>query len=149
MIDTSVIDCGTGSGNGASPPGLGPQIAGVEVKKIFQYAVPAIVLFCTRDFAAGILVYWCTTNMVSLGQVLILNQPSVRKYLNIPELKRQQPGDGPVKKKRSLTESWEEFRLSNQVEDRSRILSEQAFAQAATGPLRKTYRTDPTKAKTE
>lgn len=108
-----------------------------------------MVLIFSRNFASGILVYWCTTNLISLGQVMILNQPAVRKYLNIPEMRRPDPKDAPVNKKKSLTESWEEFRLSNQVEDRSRILTEQAFAQAATGPLRKTYKTDPTKVKTE
>jgi membrane protein insertase Oxa1/YidC/SpoIIIJ len=104
-----------------------------------------MVLLFSRNFASGILVYWCTTNFMSLAQVAILNQPKVRAWAQIPELKRPNPADAPARPKRSLTESWEEFRLSNQVEDRSRILTEQAFARAATGPLRKTYKTDPTK----
>lgn len=112
------------------------------------YSVPAIVLICTRNFASGILVYWCTTNLISLVQVAILNQPKVRDLLKIPEMKKMTAeGMADGKKRKGLTETWEEFKLSNQVEDRSRILTEQAFAQAATGPLRKTYKTDPTKSK--
>lgn len=126
---------------------MGPKLAGIEVKNIITYVMPLFVLFFTRNFASGILVYWCTTNVASLAQVMILQQPRIRKWLAIPEVRKLDPADKTAKQKRSLTESWEEFKLSNQVEDRSRILSEQAFAQAATGPLRKTYKTDPTKQK--
>ena len=126
---------------------MGPQIFGVDVKKIIQFAIPLMVLVFSRNFASGILVYWCTTNLVSLLQVYIMNQPKIRTWLKIPEMRRPNPADMRAKRKRGLTETWEEFKLSNQVEDRSRILTEQAFAQAATGPLRKTYKTDPTKSK--
>lgn len=125
---------------------MGPKLAGIEVKNLIMYAAPLGVLFFTRNFASGILMYWCTTNIFSLVQVLILKQEKIRTWLDIPEVKRPSPEDKPEKKKKmSLTETWEDFKLSNQVEDRSRILSEQAFAQAATGPLRKTYKKDPTK----
>ena len=125
---------------------MGPQLAGIDVRTLMTYAIPLSVLVFSRNFPSAILLYWCTSNFISLAQVFILNHPVIRSRLKIPELKRPDPKEvGIAKKKRSLTESWEEFKLSNQVEDRSRILSEQAFAQAATGPLRKTFKTDPTK----
>lgn len=135
-------------GNAAAPPGMGPRVFGMEIKTIFISVLPLIVLAATHKFAAAMLVYWCSTNLFSLAQVMILNQKPVRKWLNIPEL-RKPPKDAKPKKRMSISEQWEDFKLSNQVEDRSRLASAQAFAQAASGPLRKTYRTDPTKVKLE
>lgn len=111
-------------------------------QKYLSYGMPIMVvgLISWMEFPSAILVYWCVNNTISLLQAKILQQEIVRKYLNIPEVKRVDPADLPPPKsfKERLAEVKENF--SRTVDTRE--MSAQAFERAGTGPAKKTHKVD-------
>ncbi|XP_054160946.1 mitochondrial inner membrane protein OXA1L-like [Oppia nitens] len=117
------------------------------VIKTFMRVVPCITLVFIWNFESAILMYWCTSNFISLCQVTLLKQPKLRQYLKIPEQKKYKPEDLPIKPKgfyASIKESMDNSKVMKQLEDRKRM-DEMAFKKAAIGPIKKTFKSDPTR----
>ena len=67
--------------------------------KTFVRAMPVVTCIFIWNFESAILMYWCSSNFISLLQVLLLKQKSIRNYLGIPAQIKHKPEDLPVKKK--------------------------------------------------
>ncbi|XP_011547942.3 mitochondrial inner membrane protein OXA1L [Plutella xylostella] len=119
----------------------------MQLMRYFLRAVPFIMLPFTINFPGAILVYWCSSNFISLGQVGLLKIPAVRDYFKIPKLESHKPDSLPIKKKGFVDgakESWTNMKISRELAERQRI-DEMIFTKAGKGPLQKTYKFDPTK----
>ena len=135
---------------------------------IFKYGariIPFVALIFTYNFPAVIMTYWCTNNFLSVVQVIALKQPAVRTFLNIPQIKVN-----PMKldvNKKSFTkrthvyffaqidsfhisyladfkETIENAKINKIIEERKTI-DEITFKKAGIGPMKKTYKQDPTR----
>lgn len=73
----AVLEAGTETG------AANPQSKGM--KNVFRVLSLAVVPF-TAWMPSGVFVYWITSNFFSIGQILALKSPSLRKALNIPLL---------------------------------------------------------------
>ncbi|XP_074645694.1 mitochondrial inner membrane protein OXA1L-like isoform X2 [Tubulanus polymorphus] len=108
-------------------------------------AMPIFILPMISNFPAAMLVYWLTSNMFSLTQVVFLKIPKVRSFFKIEPLVKHAPG---VQKKKKFIqgfkETWNNSKTMASVEDRMRA-DEKAFRQAGIGPIQKTFKHDPTK----
>ncbi|XP_038222040.1 mitochondrial inner membrane protein OXA1L [Zerene cesonia] len=119
----------------------------MQVMRYVLRAIPVIMLPFTINFPGAILVYWCSTNFISLLQVGFLKMPRVREYFKIPPLIKHSPEHLPIKKKGFVAgakESWTNIKLSRDLADRQRV-DELIFTKAGKGPLQKTYKYDPKK----
>ncbi|XP_013140550.1 PREDICTED: mitochondrial inner membrane protein OXA1L [Papilio polytes] len=119
----------------------------MQVMRYVLRAIPIIMLPFTINFPGAILVYWCSTNFISLIQVGFLKVPAVRDYFKIPRLIKHTPDNLPIKKKgfiEGAKDSWTNMKISRDLADRQRI-DEMIFTKAGKGPLQKTYKYDPTK----
>ncbi|XP_041980518.1 mitochondrial inner membrane protein OXA1L [Aricia agestis] len=119
----------------------------MQMMRYFLRAIPLIMLPFTINFPGAILVYWCSTNFISLCQVGVLKIPAVRDALKIPKLVTHNPENLPMKKKgfvEGAKESWTNMKLSRDLADRQRI-DEMIFTKAGKGPIQKTFKYDPTK----
>ncbi|KAJ0175095.1 hypothetical protein K1T71_009236 [Dendrolimus kikuchii] len=119
----------------------------MHMMRYFLRAIPLIMIPFTINFPGAILVYWCSSNFISLGQVGLLKIPAVREYFKIPKLLKHSTETLPIKKKgfvEGAKESWTNLKLSRDLADRQRI-DEMIFTKAGKGPLQKTYKYDPTK----
>lgn len=115
--------------------------------KYFLRAIPVIMIPFTINFPGAILVYWCSSNFISLIQVGLLKVPAVRDYFKIPKLMKHAPDNLPMKKKGFIDgakDSWTNMKISKELAERQRI-DEMIFTRAGKGPLQKTYKFDPTK----
>lgn len=115
--------------------------------KYFLRAVPLIMIPFTINFPGAILVYWVSSNFISLIQVGLLKVPAVREYFKIPKLLKHSPDNLPMKKKGFVDgakDSWTNMKISKELAERQRI-DEMIFTRAGKGPLQKTYKFDPTK----
>ncbi|WKX89480.1 hypothetical protein Q1695_008828 [Nippostrongylus brasiliensis] len=54
-----------------------------------QYVLPVVIFGISSQFATGVCVYWCASNMVSLIYAGAFRTPAIRKLLNIPPLVHQ------------------------------------------------------------
>lgn len=119
----------------------------MQMMRYFLRAIPVIMLPFTINFPGAILVYWCSSNFISLLQVGVLKIPAVRDYFKIEKLVHHSPDSLPMKKKGFIAgakESWTNIKLSKDLAERQRI-DEMLFTKAGKGPLQKTYKFDPTK----
>lgn len=119
----------------------------MHLMRYFLRAIPLVMIPFTINFPGAILVYWCSTNFISLCQVSFLKIPAIREYFKIPKLIKHSPETLPIKKKGFVDgakESWTNMKLSRDLADRQRI-DEMIFTKAGKGPLQKTYKYDPTK----
>ncbi|KAJ8714601.1 hypothetical protein PYW07_002826 [Mythimna separata] len=115
--------------------------------RYFLRAIPLIMIPFTINFPGAILVYWCSTNFISLIQVGLLKVPAVRDYFKIPKLIKHTADTLPMKKKgfvEGAKDSWTNMKISKELAERQRI-DEMIFTRAGKGPLQKTYKFDPTK----
>lgn len=115
--------------------------------RYFLRAIPLVMIPFTINFPGAILVYWCSTNFISLIQVGVLKVPAVRDYFKIPKLIKHTPDTLPMKKKgfvEGAKDSWTNMKISKELAERQRI-DEMIFTRAGKGPLQKTYKFDPTK----
>ena len=119
----------------------------MQLMRYFLRAIPLVMIPFTINFPGAILVYWCSTNFISLIQVSFLKIPAVREYFKIPKLLKHNPENLPIKKKgfvEGAKESWTNLKLSRDLADRQRV-DEMIFTRAGQGPLQKTFKFDPTK----
>lgn len=122
--------------------------ANLQTMKYVLRALPFVILPFTVNFPGAILTYWTCSNFISLAQVGILKIPSVREYFKIEKLLTHKPGDLPEKKgfKEGLKDSWTNMKITRELEERRRI-DDIVFQKAAKGAITKTYKFDPTKAR--
>ena len=136
---------------------------------VFKYAariIPFVTMAFTFNFPAAILTYWCTNNFLSVIQVIALRQPAVRNFLGIPLMKVNTQTLDVNKKsftKRKLDllsllslafhlftlfadfkETFENAKINKIMQERKTI-DEISFKKAGIGPLKKTYKHDPTR----
>lgn len=119
----------------------------MHIMRYILRAVPLVMIPFTINFPGAILVYWCSSNFISLLQVGLLRAPVVRDYLKIPKLMTHKPDNLPIKKKGFVAgakDSWTNLKISRELADRQRV-DELMFTKAGKGPLQKTYKHDPTK----
>ncbi|XP_034656022.1 mitochondrial inner membrane protein OXA1L [Drosophila subobscura] len=123
--------------------------ANMNTMKYVLRALPLVIFPFTMNFPAAILTYWACSNFISLGQVAVLRIPAVREYFKIEKMLTHAPSALPAKKKGfvgGMKESWDNMKITKEIEERQR-LDEIRFAKAGKGPLVKTFKHDPTKAK--
>lgn len=119
----------------------------MQMMRYFLRAIPVIMIPFTINFPGAILVYWCSSNFISLIQVGLLKVPAVRDYFKIPKLIKHSQESLPIKKKGFVDgakESWTNMKISKELAERQRV-DEMIFTRAGKGPLQKTYKFDPTK----
>ncbi|XP_059061482.1 mitochondrial inner membrane protein OXA1L [Achroia grisella] len=119
----------------------------MQLMRYFLRAVPIIMLPFTVNFPGAILVYWCSSNFISLLQVGVLKVPKVRDYFKIPKLISHSAENLPIKKKgfiEGAKDSWTNMKISRDLADRQRV-DELIFTKAGRGAPQKTYKYDPTK----
>ena len=92
--------------------------------------------------SSALLFYWCVNNTFSLFQTQLLRQKSVRKYFNIPAVRKIPKEDLPPPKsiKERYTDIKESLKFAGNYD--AREISSQAFEKAGTGPPKKTYKVD-------
>lgn len=123
------------------------QAQNMQMMRYFLRAIPLVMIPFTINFPGAILVYWCSSNFISLLQVGILKIPAVRDYFKIEPLIKHSADSLPIKKKGFVAgakESWTNMKISRDLAERQRI-DEMMFTKAGKGPLQKTYKYDPTK----
>ncbi|XP_068622658.1 mitochondrial inner membrane protein OXA1L-like [Battus philenor] len=123
------------------------QAQNMQLMRYFLRAIPLIMIPFTINFPGAILVYWCSSNFISLLQVGVLKIPSVRDYFKIPRLIKHTEENLPIKKKgfiEGAKDSWTNMKISRDLADRQRV-DEMIFTRAGKGPVQKTYKYDPTK----
>ncbi|XP_053611858.1 mitochondrial inner membrane protein OXA1L [Plodia interpunctella] len=119
----------------------------MQMMRYFLRAIPVVMIPFTINFPGAILVYWCSSNFISLAQVGLLKVPAVRDYFKIPKLLAHNTENLPMKKKgfvEGAKDSWTNIKISRELADRQRA-DEIIFTRAGKGPLQKTYKYDPTK----
>lgn len=123
------------------------EASNMQTMRYVLRAIPLVMIPFTINFPGAILVYWTSSNFISLLQVSILKIPAVRDYFKIPALIKHKPDTLPIKKKGFVAgakESWTNLKISKNLADRQRV-DEMIFTKAGKGPLQKTYKFDPTK----
>ncbi|VDN58111.1 unnamed protein product, partial [Dracunculus medinensis] len=85
---------------GASSEQVSPVI-GLGMK----YGIPILVLICTSQFASGLCLYWCTSNLMSLLYAGVFRIPAVRNFLEIPKVVAQPLQSEGQRKKRAAPPS--------------------------------------------
>ncbi|KAM3965411.1 OXA1L mitochondrial inner membrane protein [Aphomia sociella] len=119
----------------------------MQMMRYFLRAIPIVMIPFTINFPGAILLYWCSSNFISLLQVGLLKVPAVRDYFKIPKLMHHSPDNLPIKKKGFVDgakDSWTNIKISRELADRQRV-DELIFTKAGKGPVQKTYKYDPTK----
>lgn len=119
----------------------------MHVMRYLLRAIPIVMIPFTINFPGAILVYWTSSNFISLLQVSTLKIPAVRDYFKIPKLLKHQADNLPMKKKgfvEGAKDSWTNIKISKDLAERQRI-DELMFTKAGKGALQKTYKFDPTK----
>lgn len=119
----------------------------MQLMRYFLRAIPFVMIPFTINFPGAILVYWCSSNFISLVQVGFLKVPGVRDYFKIPKMLKHKPDNLPIKKKgfvEGAKDSWTNMKISKELAERQRV-DEMIFTKAGKGPLQKTYKHDPTK----
>ncbi|XP_011704065.1 PREDICTED: mitochondrial inner membrane protein OXA1L [Wasmannia auropunctata] len=130
---------------------LGTDGANIHAMGLFRYvlrAVPLIALPFMVHFPGTVLIYWLSTNVVSLVQTGILKIPRVQNSLGIPNVIKRHTA-APTSKKgfiNEVKESWTNMKITKQLADRERADAIQ-FNSAGKGPIVKTFKFDPTKQK--
>ncbi|XP_054275045.1 mitochondrial inner membrane protein OXA1L-like isoform X2 [Macrosteles quadrilineatus] len=117
--------------------------------KYLMMGLPLIVFPFTISFPGLMLVYWTTSNFLSLVQVGILRIPRVREFFKIEQLVKHTPTNLAIKDKGfvgNVKESWNNFKITTELQERERM-DRMAFMKAGRDPIKKTYKYDPTKVK--
>ncbi|CAJ0924327.1 unnamed protein product, partial [Mesorhabditis belari] len=76
-----------------------------------QYGLPVIILISSSQFASGLCVYWCASNIVSLFYAGFFKVPAVRKMLNIPDVVKTDSTRASA-----LSEVWKGYKNKKQVQ---------------------------------
>ncbi|XP_015679868.1 mitochondrial inner membrane protein OXA1L [Protobothrops mucrosquamatus] len=115
------------------------------MKTVFR-VMPLLLLPITINFPTAIFSYWLTSNLYSLGQVLLLRSPSVRTFLRMPKPEIHKPAAGQAPKGLfdSFKTGWESFQAKRRLQEREDRIKNH-LTLAAAGPLRQTFTENPLK----
>ncbi|XP_018565117.1 mitochondrial inner membrane protein OXA1L isoform X2 [Anoplophora glabripennis] len=119
----------------------------MQLMKYVLRGLPLLILPFTFNFPGAILMYWVSSNFISLIQVGVLRIPAVRDYFKIEPLQKFNPENLPIKPKgfrEGLKDSWTNIKITKELEERTR-LDDIQFHRAGRGPIVKTYKYNPTK----
>ncbi|XP_051157923.1 mitochondrial inner membrane protein OXA1L-like [Leptopilina boulardi] len=90
-----------------------------KTMKIMCAVFPIGTFLFIKSFPASVLVYWVTTNTITLLQHYLLNMPQVKSYFNLPDLKKLPKN---VNNSDNFLESFREnisnIKLSKQYQER-------------------------------
>ncbi|XP_033209187.1 mitochondrial inner membrane protein OXA1L-like [Belonocnema kinseyi] len=91
-----------------------------STKKAMIVIVPSLTFFFVKGFPAGTLVYWVTTNSITLLQHQVLKLPAVKKYYGLPEVA---PPKNPVSGKmpgflQSFQENMQNVKVAQKMNER-------------------------------
>ncbi|GAV08594.1 hypothetical protein RvY_18259 [Ramazzottius varieornatus] len=134
---------------GVEGTGQSVQMQQMHLMKYFMRTIPFVSLIFTSYFPTAMLCYWFTSNLISLGQVGLLKIPVIRKALKIPPKVVHNPDHLPMKKKgfrEAMRDSMQNSRIQRELADRERVDAVN-FRQSGMGPVVKTFKYDPTKAR--
>lgn len=115
------------------------------MKWVIRCAPLGIGLFM-MNFPAAVVFYWATTNLFSLTQVAFLRIPLVKKYFAIAP-KPAPTVAGVPKTKLSFMQKYRKGKSDKRADSavqQVQIDDERAFRAAGIGPIRKTYKYNPT-----
>ncbi|KZC12980.1 Mitochondrial inner membrane protein OXA1L, partial [Dufourea novaeangliae] len=110
-------------------------------------AVPLVILPFFFNFPSAILLYWLSTNTFTLAQVGILKIEIIRKLCKIPLVVVHKQKTSSKRKKgfvEGFKNSWTNMKISQKLANQAQADAIQ-FNEAAKGPIRKTFKYDPTK----
>ncbi|PWN49867.1 hypothetical protein IE53DRAFT_331313 [Violaceomyces palustris] len=93
---------------GTQNPGSDPNQAKM-IKYILRAVLPLAGWF-TSTFPSGVLIYWATTNVYSLVQLVVLQIPSVRRALHFPERLSKPINKYDPNPPKSLSDRFAEFK---------------------------------------
>lgn len=122
----------------------GMQSSDLQWMRNFIRLMPLAVLPITIHFPSAVFMYWFSSNMFSLGQVLCLRIPAVRTVLKIPQRVVHDsstllPREGFIK---SFKRGWKNAEMAHQLQERERRMQNH-LELAARGPLRQTFTHNP------
>ncbi|XP_029049180.1 mitochondrial inner membrane protein OXA1L [Osmia bicornis bicornis] len=116
---------------------------------LMQYmmrGVPVLTFAFAINFPGAILCYWVLSTFMTVAQNIVLNNPKVRKYFNIPPPKVHKKQDDSVLKKKgfigAFNETFTNYNISRKLSNRL-YADEMQFNAAAKGPLKKTFKYNP------
>ncbi|XP_031831457.1 mitochondrial inner membrane protein OXA1L-like [Nomia melanderi] len=115
--------------------------------KYFLRAMPVVLFPFLMKWPGAILCYWLSTNVFSLLQSRLLKVGPVREYFKIPANVKHDIENLPKKPKSfkaGVKEAWTNVKISSKMEDKRRADAVR-FNDAGKGPLKKTFKYDPTK----
>ncbi|KAI8362814.1 60Kd inner membrane protein-domain-containing protein [Blakeslea trispora] len=116
----AVLEAGTEAG------AANPQSKGM--KNVFRGLTVLMVPF-TAWMPSGVFVYWVTSNFFSIGQILALKNPSIRKVLNIPQLKKRP--EELQKNTKGFMENFKDQQVHYEKLEKERAVRERQQAAAA------------------
>ncbi|XP_043466173.1 mitochondrial inner membrane protein OXA1L-like [Leptopilina heterotoma] len=88
-------------------------------KKLFIFVMPIGILFFIKSFPASTLVYWVTTNSVTLLQHHVLKIPSVKNYYGLPSFENTEKNVvSPGNFLESLHSNVENMKVTQQFNER-------------------------------
>ncbi|KAI8337637.1 60Kd inner membrane protein-domain-containing protein [Chlamydoabsidia padenii] len=114
-----VLEAGTEAGAAT------PQSKGM---KNFMRGITVLTVPFTAWMPSGVFVYWITSNMFSIGQILALKSPSVRSALNIPQLIK--PAKELTKESKGFMENFKDQQKLYEKKEKDRVLRERQQAAA-------------------
>ncbi|CAO3615304.1 unnamed protein product [Cunninghamella blakesleeana] len=115
----AVLEAGTEAGAAT------PQTKGM---KNFMRGITVLMVPFTAWMPSGVFVYWVTSNIYSLGQVMALKNPSIRKALNIPQLIK--PAKELQKDSKGFMENFKDQQKLYEKKEKERVLRERQQAAA-------------------
>ncbi|CAO3610151.1 unnamed protein product [Cunninghamella echinulata] len=115
----AVLEAGTEAGAAT------PQTKGM---KNFMRGITVLMVPFTAWMPSGVFVYWVTSNIYSLAQVMALKNPGIRKSLNIPPLVK--PAKELQKDSKGFMENFKDQQKLYEKKEKDRVLRERQQAAA-------------------
>ncbi|OZJ03250.1 hypothetical protein BZG36_03523 [Bifiguratus adelaidae] len=126
----AILEAGTETG------AANPQ---TRTMKNFFRGLTLLMLPFTAWMPSSVFVYWTVSNAFSIGQIIGLRNPTMRRLLNIPPLAK--PAGELQKNTPGFMDKWKESVAAQQKQERERILKErqQAVAMAKRASKRRSH----------
>jgi len=80
---------------------------------VLQYGIPGVVLVASSQFSSAILVYWATSNMISLGISFMFKTQVARNFFKLPSLAKPKPAE-PTKDN-AFKEYWKQYKAERRA----------------------------------
>ncbi|KAI9261510.1 60Kd inner membrane protein-domain-containing protein [Phascolomyces articulosus] len=100
-----------------------------KTMKNFFRGMAVVMIPFTAWMPSGVFVYWITSNVVSITQILALKNPAIRKALDIPKLVK--PAAELQKNTKGFMENFREQTVHHEKMEKDRALRERQRAAAA------------------